>query len=159
MKLGGFKGRLLPALKLDPSGSLALREARHPVTEIGLLNLTRLIIAERQQQLEQPQHNVRCRMSRDQQFDDRPCYLFVLEFDSPRSSPEYRKTVQYVDREYLLPVCMKNYTWSTEESATDSVALDEETLIEHYSYSAIHLEKQLAEINFDRGNEGYRFRR
>jgi len=159
VKLGGFKGRLLPALKLDPNGSLALKEARHPVTEIGLLNLTRRIIGERRQQLEKPELNIRCRMLRDEQFDDRPCFLFVLEFNNRQISPKYRKSVQYVDREYLLPVCIKNYTWPAGESLSEKETLDAETIIEHYSYSSLRLEKQLAEIDFDRSNGDYRFRR
>src|SRR5579871_485780 len=40
VKKGGRMGKLLPSVKLDPHGSLAMGESRHPVTDAGLLTLT-----------------------------------------------------------------------------------------------------------------------
>ncbi|HMC11500.1 MAG TPA: DUF1571 domain-containing protein, partial [Pirellulaceae bacterium] len=43
VRLGGIKKRL-PLLKLDPTGSLAMQESRHPVTEMGLALLADQIL-------------------------------------------------------------------------------------------------------------------
>ncbi len=159
VKLGGLKGRFIPCIKLDPHGSTAMSEARHPVTEIGLLNLARRIISDRKDQLAMPQLPLRCRMTDNQMFYERPCYRFVVEFDSPEVSAEYRKSIQYVDKEYSLPVCVKNYGWPENIDNTDTAMLDEQTLIEYYFYSEVLLDEQLAEVEFDRSNKDYHFRR
>src|SRR5262249_11735785 len=39
VRLGGIKSRL-PVVKLKPTDSLAMQESRHPITEMGLLELT-----------------------------------------------------------------------------------------------------------------------
>ena len=37
VKLGGLRGRLLPAIKLEPNSATAMSESRYPITEAGLL--------------------------------------------------------------------------------------------------------------------------
>ena len=55
---------------------------------------------------------------------------------------------------------MKNYGWpDAKQTGADDKALDEATLIEHYAYSELQFNQQLASKDFDRGNKAYRFRR
>jgi hypothetical protein len=159
VKVGGIKGRLLPCVKLDPDGAMAMREARHPVTDIGLLNLSRKIIQYRQHEAENDYADIRCQMIDSEEIDGRPCYCFVLHYQNPETSETYRKSVQYIDKELWLPICIKNYAWPADESETDPVKLDEATIIEHYGYSNIQMDTQLADADFDRKNRRYRFRR
>ena len=156
---GGWKARFLPAIKLDPEGSLALSEARHPVTMVGLAKLCDEIISRRKGEIER--HDpVRCRLLENETANDRPCYCFISTYLDRKRSEEYRKSVQYIDKESLLPVCVKNYGWTdTKPTCADDKALDEATLIEHYAYSELQLNQQLASKDFDRGNEAYGFRR
>ena len=72
VKLGGLKGRLLPALKLDPNGSTAMSEARYPVTEAGILGMLRQILLHREADLKRG-YGVICRRLPNQQFDEREC--------------------------------------------------------------------------------------
>ncbi|MFM8218194.1 MAG: DUF1571 domain-containing protein, partial [Planctomycetaceae bacterium] len=51
VKLGGGK-KLLPAVKVDPAGSLAMSEARHPVTSVGLLQLCDQMLVYRRRDLQ-----------------------------------------------------------------------------------------------------------
>ena len=48
VRLGGLKGRILPALKIDPFGSLALQHSRYPITKLGILALTDTLIERRE---------------------------------------------------------------------------------------------------------------
>lgn len=155
---GGWKARLLPALKLDPEGSLAMRESRHPVTMVGLFNLARRIIDKRRNDLKDVK-GLQCRMVEDQEINGRACYCFVMKYDSPLVSEEYRKTVQYVDKETCLPVAIKNYGWPKGDQEIEPDKLDEATLFEHYAYYDVRLNQQLADRDFDRNNDEYRFRR
>ena len=79
VKKGGFAGRLLGALKLDPDGSIAMKESRHPVTKAGLLNLVGELLLHRRKEvlLEDGFH---CVMLDNQEVNQRSCYGFVLQF-------------------------------------------------------------------------------
>lgn len=156
---GGWKARFVPPLKIDPDGSLALSEARHPVTMLGVVKLCDEILSRRKHDLEQ-RHPVRCRLVENARLNDRPCHCFVTTYLDRKCSEEYRKSVQYVDKEWLIPVCVKNFTWPDgTENFRDDNALDEATLVEHYAYSDLQFNQQLAAKDFDRANEAYGFRR
>ncbi|QDU36724.1 hypothetical protein Mal4_10200 [Maioricimonas rarisocia] len=151
---GGFKGRLTGVLSLDPSGSLAMSECRYPVTKAGLLELARTVLEFREADLERGSGS-RCEMHPDQMLNDRPCYLFIVEYDSPEVNSLYRKTIVYVDKELQMPTCVRNYTWGRD---VDPEKIDEETLIEYYCYTDIEMNTQLADADFDAANRKYRLR-
>lgn len=154
---GGWKARLLPAIKLNPAGSLALKEARHPVTKAGIRQLARTVAEYRKQDLACKQ-GVRCQMHDNQEFDGRACYFFNIEWDSPEVSKTYRKCQMYVDKELSLPIFVKNFSWPV-DNTTDPEQLDEATLIEHYTFTNIKFDQQLADNDFDQANKSYKFRR
>ena len=156
VKLGGLKGRLLPAIKVDPHGALARAKSRHAITEAGLLHLVRTLLEHRERDRRE-NVQVDCRCSEEHEFDGRPCCCFVLDFASREESPTYRKSVQLFDDEWLVPVCIWNYGWPTREDVPGE-KLDEATLLEHYSYSDLRLHQDLADRDFDRDNAKYSFR-
>ena len=157
VKLGGLKGRLLPAIKIDPNGSLARSKSRHAITEAGLLNLVRQLLEHRQHDLNDDVQ-VGCRMTDGHKFDERPCCRFVLEFADREESPTYRKSIQFFDEEFSVPVCIRNYGWPREGREIAPADLDEATLLEHYTYSDIRFHQRLADRDFDRNNAKYAFR-
>lgn len=159
VKLGGIKGKFLPALKLTPTGSIAMREARYPVTKLGLRQMAQEMIGHRRNEIS-GKVGVRCQMLADQKIQKRDCYCFIFVYDSAKTSEIYRKSIVYIDKEYSLPVLVKNYGWPTDvEEETKPAKLDEATLVEHYLYTNIRLKQQLANAEFDRGNKNYNFRR
>ena len=84
----------------------------------------------------------------------------MIEYDRPGICREYRKSVQYIDGELNLPICVRNFTWPEDDSPEFNLKgeeLDEATMIELYSYSDIELECELDEMEFNRKNENYRF--
>jgi hypothetical protein len=155
VQLGGVKGRLLGTLSVDPNGSQALAESRYPITGAGLLNLARKVLEHRHRDLER-NSGCRCEIHDNQTLNDRPCFLFVTTYDSPEISATYRKSMLYIDKELSMPVCVRNYTWANEPNPE---TLDEDTLIEFYSYSDIQHESRLGDGDFDRTNEAYKMRR
>jgi hypothetical protein len=156
---GGWKARLLPSVKIEPDSSLAMRETRHPVTMVGLVKLCDEIIARRKAELA-GNHPVRCQFLENETIGDRACYGFIAVYLDRKVSEEYRKSIQYIDKELLLPICVKNYAWPEEkQSFADENAVDEATMIEHYAYTELQFNQQLANEDFDRGNRSYNFRR
>lgn len=155
---GGLKGRLLPAIKLDPNGSAALAEARYPVTRLGMLELARTIVEYRSKDITL-ERGVHCQIHDNQKFDGRDCYYSVVEYDDPKFSPLYRKSIVFIDKELQMPICVKNFTWDADGADDSSENFDQATLIEFYSYSDIRSELKLADNDFDRNNKKYGFKR
>ncbi len=152
---GGWKGKLTGTLELALDSALARAENRHPITSVGLLELTKKLHQYHEQNLGRP-GTYQCEMHEKQRLNGRDCYMFVVTYNSPSQNPMYRKSIQYIDYELSLPICVKNFTWAVD---ADPETIDDETLIEFYSYSDLKLEERLADSSFDTQNEEYRFRR
>jgi hypothetical protein len=158
VRLGGFKGRLLPAFKIDPYGSRALSESRYPITHVGILALADSLLAHRELEI---QHGAvpRVHCEPDTICQGRHCRFYVIEFSDAQQSPDYRKSIQYMDREWNVPLQVENYGWPEAGQQLAGAALDEATLIEYYMYSAVAADVQLTDGDFDRANAEYHFRR
>lgn len=152
VKLGGLKGRLVPTLRLEPAGSQAMAECRYPVTQSGLVNLAKQIIHHREKDLKTgvvPQ----CTIEEGLTFNDRPCYKVSIEYRNQKDSALYWKCMTLIDEQLSLPVYVKNHTWPDK----NTVNLEEDTLIECYSYTNIEFEDRLAEMTWQQDNPEYRF--
>ncbi|MCH2213373.1 MAG: DUF1571 domain-containing protein [Fuerstiella sp.] len=155
VKLGGFKGRLLPSLKLDPAGSRAKENARHSVTKAGIRKMAEKIITHRKLDLD-CNVGMQCTRLPNQEFDSRDCLCFQYEYESPETSSDYRKSIILIDSNYHIPVMARNYTWAAEAGDLSPEELDARTLIENYSYTDIDFSKKLAIADFSRENPRYR---
>lgn len=151
---GGWKGRLTGTLSLDPKGSMAMSESRHPITQAGLVRLAEKLLTYNYINLKRPT-GWRCELHSDQKVQGRDCYLFIMNFDSPEHNETYRKSVQYVDKELSLPIVVQNYTWGVD---TDLETIDEQTLLESYTWTDIRVDQRLANADFDHTNASYSFR-
>lgn len=152
---GGWKGRVLGTLKLDPNGSMALAESRHPVTQAGLVNLAKTILGYRYDEASWAAGYV-CRHDQAE-FDGRLCHRFTTIYDKAALRPEYRKSVIYLDREWLAVTHIENYGWPADDVSADR--LDQETLVESYSYTRLNFDTELAAVDFDVANREYGLRR
>jgi len=149
VRLGGVKSRL-PVIKLEPTGSMAMQESRHPITEMGILELASQIHKYRSRDCSL-KRGVRWEMLPNQRHLDRDCDCWIVEYDSREIEPVYRKTITYIDKELALPISVRNYGWPEEEiDAGDVTALDEATLIEYYGYTDIRFETRLSDADFDK---------
>lgn len=158
VRLGGLKGRILPAMKIDPFGSLALRQSRYPITKLGILALADTLIERRELEMrEKIVPRVEQRPNAD--CGGRPCSVYIFEVSDAQRSPVYRKSVQYIDRRWNVPLRVANYTWPEPGQHLAGPALDEATLIEYYMYSEIVADARLTDLDFDRANPEYRFHR
>lgn len=158
VRLGGLKGRILPALRIDPLGSRAMKESRYPITKLGILALADSVLERREQEIRD--HVIpKVRREPDVDCEGRRCAVFVFEVSEQEKSPVYRKSVQFIDREWNVPIQVANYTWSEADEHLSGAALDDATLIEYYKYSEIEADAQLTDRDFDRANSEYRFHR
>lgn len=153
---GGWKGRLTGALTLDPNGSMAMAESRHPVTQAGLKRLGETLLGFHRKCLEQPS-GWTCDLYDNQKINGRDCFLVIVTYDNPQRSETYRKSMHYIDKELSVPICSRNYTWGDEDC--DPAELDEQTLVESYTWTNIQVESRMADADFDSTNSDYNFRR
>jgi len=159
VKMGGLKGRLVPTLKLDPLGSLAMQESRYPITKAGIKALAETIIDFRKKDLDE-NLNTECVMLPNQKFDGKDCYCFIAHFANAKESESYRKSVIYIDQKTCLPIFVRGFGWPEDGMASSSPEeLDEQTLIESYSFTDIKMKSELATTEFSDTNTKYRFRR
>jgi hypothetical protein len=140
--------------------TLAMKESRHPITEMGLLELTNLVLQYRKRDYEQNPKGIHWEMIPDQKFLDHVCDCWVVEYDNTEFEKVYRKSIAYIDRELSLPICIKNFGFPAEgESFADTAALDEATFIEYYGYTDIQFKDRLTDNDFDKKNAEYKFKR
>lgn len=133
VKKGGVLSRM-PSVKLAPDSPLALRESRHPVTDAGLLRLTEKLLKFRTEDLHRLD-KVKCEFIPGQSIAGRKCYCFEVTYDAPATEPLYHRSVTWIDEEYSVPVCVKNYTWKDGvkdglENGAQSEAENEEVIEE-----------------------------
>lgn len=154
VRASGFRG-ILGAIKIDVDGPMAMRESRHPITEMGLLHLAETVLAYRDREAAW-KDGFHCTETRVE-LDGRPCYHFVYEYDNPKQSPTYRKSELWIDEELQLVTKIRNYGWPNEQLAASEV--DRNTLLEAYSYKNINFDLQLAAADFSAANDNYRLKR
>ncbi|MEZ6060709.1 MAG: DUF1571 domain-containing protein [Planctomycetaceae bacterium] len=155
VKLGGLKGRFIPAVKLNPLSGQAMAESRHPITQAGILGMLKEMIVHRQNDLKHG-HGMKCTRLPNQEFDERDCYCFLYEYDSPEFSELYRKSVVLIDTRRNIPMLVRNYTWAVESEGLSTEELDKLTLIENYSFTEVDFDRELVATDFSRENPKYR---
>jgi len=155
VQLTKFGGRL-PALKLEPSSTLAMSKARYPITMAGVKELTRMTLEIRQRDLTRGDR-VKVEMRDDRTFAARPVYAYTINYASAKDSEQYRKCILYIDKQLMIPVYSRNFTWPELIADADPNNLDATTLIESYAYRGIKLEAELDKVDFARENPDYQF--
>jgi len=157
VKLGGLKGRFLPTLRLDPFGSRAMAECRHPVTTAGIAQAAQELLRYRRKDLTQTE-GVDCRMLEDQPFDGRSCYCYMVQYKDPKYCAEYRRSIVYIENKNMLPVQICNYQWVENADTMSPEELADASICEDYRYTNIKMGLQLADADFDKNHESYGFK-
>lgn len=145
---GGFKGRFLPTVNLPPTGALAMRGQRYPMTEIGLENLLVKLIERGEQAKRLP--DVKAEMRSGIKVNDRPCMLLTVTQPTRRPDLLFYQAKVYMDEELNVPIRYVAYDWPSENDTKLSV-------IEEYNYLNLKLNVGLTDADFDPNNSSYNF--
>ncbi|MEZ6122522.1 MAG: DUF1571 domain-containing protein [Planctomycetaceae bacterium] len=154
VKFGGLK-RILPAIRVDPNCSQAMAESRYPVTQAGVLGMSRKILQHREHDLTLGDAVI-CEHLPDQTFDERVCHQFRIRYASPEVNETYRKCLILVDAERHIPLMVRSHTWSRDSGSVSEDELDGMTLIESYSFTRVNVSSGLVAMDFSRENPSYR---
>ncbi len=154
VKFGGLR-RILPALRIDPNCANAKAESRYPVTQAGVVGMIRQILTHRERDLKRG-HGLTCVRLPDQEFDQRKCYSFLIQYEDPKFCKMYRKSLINIDARHHIPLMVRNFTWANDAEGQTEAELDRNTLIENYSFTNLNLSTELVAIDFSRENPRYR---
>ncbi len=150
-KVTGIESRL-GVMQLHTHGILAMRDARHPVTRVGLLPLVKLAREYRGKEL--ASNGITATLRRELHFNGRKCWNLTVEYQSPKVAPdeqhEYRKTVLFIDVQNNFPLAVWCYGWPERIRGASRDRLDETTLLEFYAYQSIDLQPEIQTADFTR---------
>lgn len=145
---GGFKGRFLPTVPLPPTGMLAMRGQRYPITEVGIENLIVKLIERGETAREFP--DVTCTFRKNAKVKDRTCT--VLEVLQPHRHPQldFHQAQIFIDDQLNLPIRYISYDWPKRQG-------DSLDVIEEYNYLDVKTNVGLTDADFDPRNPQYNF--
>jgi hypothetical protein len=144
---GGFRGKFLPTVELDPNGMLAMRGQRYPITDAGIENLCVKLIEKGQRDR---QHGECMVDEKPVKLGDRPGRLVSVLHPVPRAHFDFHRAEIFIDDELNIPVRFASYSWPSSPGS-------EPELLEEYTYQNIKLNVGLTDADFDRNNPKYNF--
>jgi hypothetical protein len=141
---------LAGTMHLDPRGSMAMEDNRHPVTEAGIGLLIDTVVKRWAIELS-PEDSV-ITFTPNVRVGQHPCT--VIESAHPRRKPGFLfYTVKlYIDHEHGLPIRFEAYDWPKHAGAAPE-------LVEEYTYMDLRTNVGLRDIDFDPSNRQYSFGR
>ena len=147
---GTFRYRLVGMVNLNPGSSLAMRGNRHPITNTGILHLTREIIRIGENDLPHGE----CELTRLEgvKVQDRKCSRIEVTHPHRRQHFAYHIARIYIDDELNVPIRFESYDWP-------AAAGGQPRLLEEYTYVNLKLNVGLTERDFDHRNPDYRYLR
>jgi len=146
----GVQG-LVGTLSLPPKGMLAMSGQRYPLTEIGMLNLTKRLVEVAEQDVKYGECQVKYYTSdKGIRVNKRPCTCIQVEHPVPRRNFLFHRAYIFVDDQLSLPVRYQSFDWPKKPG-------DKPQLLEEYTYYNIRLNNGFTDKDFDVDNEQYNF--
>ena len=144
----GLRG-LLGTLPIDPTSQLAMEGQRYPLTEIGILRLTKRLIEVADSDMKYGE----CTMKwiDHVKINDRPCRCIEVVHPQPRDNFIFHIARIFVDDKLNLPIRYERYDWPSAPGGRLS-------LMEEYTYLDIKGNAGLTSADFDVRNPAYHFR-
>ena len=145
----GIQDTLLGTVSLKPDGNIAMRGQRYPLTEIGILNLTRRLSDVAEQDIKYGECEVK--FFKGAKINDRLCTCTQVIHPTPRRNFLFHIARIFVDDELNIPIRYESYDWPKTPGGTPE-------LIEEYTYLNLKMNNGFSDADFDIKNSKYHFR-
>jgi hypothetical protein len=145
----GLKDTLVGTLSLKPDSAMAMEGNRHPITDIGLLNLTRKIQAAGDRGMQFKECEVK--YFPGAKINGRTCTCMQFVYPVRRREYTNHMTRLFVDDELNLPIRYEGYDWPTQQGA-------QPPLVEEYTYLNLKFNNNFTDVDFDTKNPNYKFK-
>ncbi|HVX59757.1 MAG TPA: DUF1571 domain-containing protein [Pirellulales bacterium] len=142
----GIKNQIIGAVSLDPTGYLAMRNNRYPITNAGMKNLVSLLV----ELGDQPDLLKDCRVEfiDGQRVDGRPCRCIEIRNPRRQENLTLAQASIWVDKEWNVPVRFEAWEWPKK-------AGKKPLLVEQYEYLDLKFDQGLTARDFDPENPSY----
>jgi hypothetical protein len=147
---GGMKGRLLPTVWLRPTGVLAMRNQRYPITELGIENLVAKLIERGEQERAAGNEDCQVTFHENAKINGRVCTLLQIKHPEPSPDLEFHLAQIFIDDELQVPVRYAAYDFPLTPGGKPAV-------LEEYTYLDIKLNVGLTDEDFSHENGDYNF--
>jgi hypothetical protein len=144
----GWLGKLTGTLALDPTGSIAMKDHLHPITETGILHLTRQIEAFAKRNVRQTGCTVESLPGAS--INGRKATCVRVAFPVATAKVKAYLIRVFVDDKLQLPIRYESYEWPGADGAAP-------VLLEEYTYLDLRLNPGLTDADFDPKNKNYAF--
>lgn len=140
---------LTGAVSLDPAGPVAMQGERYPLTQIGILNLTKRLIEVVQSDIKYGECTVK--LTEHAKINGRQCRCLEVVHPRPRSNFGFHIARVFIDEKLNIPIRYECYSWPKGGD-------DNPPLIEEYTYLDVKLNAGLTDADFNVQNPRYGFR-
>ncbi len=146
----GLNKLLAGTLRLEPTGSRAMEENRHPITEAGIGPMLHTLETRWSSELDPSESVVVIRDG--QKVGGRCCKM--VETTHPCRQPDFMfyRVRLFIDHQMGLPIHFEAYDWPSSPQA-------QAQLMEEYTYEDLKLNVGLGDRDFDVSNADYAFGR
>ena len=148
---GDWTRKLVPRLAVAPDSLVALADNRHPVTEAGLVHLTRKLLHFREMDMTDP--DARTVLDRTTDPEGRAWLRSVHTHGSNDGTRPFARVEVLYDPATQYPLQITNYDWPAPGQAGPL------ELAERYIYDDLKLDVPLTAADFDPTNPDYAFMR
>jgi outer membrane lipoprotein-sorting protein len=145
----GIKNTLFGTVSIKPDGPIAMRNQRYPITEIGILNLTRRLVEVGEQDIKYGECDVK--FYEGAKINNRVCTCIEVVHPVPRRNFSYHVARIFVDKELNMPIRYESYDWPKEKGGKPE-------LLEEYTYLNLKVNNGFTDADFDIKNPNYKFR-
>lgn len=140
--------RAFGTMKLDPTGMIAMRGNKYPITEMGILNLIDKLLEVGKKDAKFGECTVN--YSEGVKLDGRNCTMIEVRHPIPRNNFIFNIARIFIDKELNVPIRYESYDWPKKEGAPNM-------LIEAYTYQKLKLNVGFSELDFDYLNPAYNY--
>lgn len=139
---------LAGTVSIDPHSQMALSEARHPITRIGMAKMAEAVY----QQWEKESKFGECEVKYypEAKLGGREVLVIESTHPRPRNQFPFAITRLWIDKKTKLPVRVQSYAFPRRPDG-------EPVLVEDYTYTNIHTNVGLTDRDFDPRNSAYSF--
>jgi hypothetical protein len=138
----GWK-RLAGKMNLDPNGALAMKGQKHPITDVGILNLTAKLRKIWETEMQFSECNVTT--NAETTINRRPTVMVRVTHPKPRQNFRWNEARLFFDKELRVPIHFDAYTWPAQEGG-------EPVLEESYTYTNLKINNSFTARDFDANN-------
>jgi hypothetical protein len=145
----GLRDKLVGTVSIAPTGPIAMQNNRYPMTEIGILNLTRRLVEVGEKDSKYGECEVK--FLKGAKVNDRICTCIQVVHPVARRNFLFNIARIFVDDEINVPIRYEAYDWPKEDGGQPQ-------LLEEYTYANLKLNNGFTDADFDIKNPAYKFR-